>query len=154
MSKDFEKFDTDFDINQMCHRIAPKAKIASPLKKIEDPKEAFKSLLIKGLNAQIFMAHSDLIKREITITQRKWYFKTEDKKSWYVCLKYQNRSIPFLPDNATSFIVSTLNEVEEIYTNLLKEVETNDSFVNHLYELTKTLNIAKGRGSQKQETDE
>lgn len=155
MSKDFnieeEKLENikksipNIDLNKLCGRIAPTAKISSPMKKIKEPKEAFKALLIKGLNAQICLAHSDIIGRDTRINQRRWYFKTEDKKNWYVCLKYQNRSIPFLPNNSTSFVVSTLQEVEQIYTNLLKEVESNDDFINYLFNLTKTLNIAKGR---------
>lgn len=119
-------------------------KIVSPIVKRKDltPEEAFKELMLKGLEKQITYIQRDIVGVHLNEAIRRWYKPTEDKKGFYCYLKYQNRAIPL--EDGQAFLVKDLLEAKELYENLKKEVESNSDFLTYLFNQTKTMNIARG----------
>lgn len=111
--------------------------------------DALKRIILKGLENQLSYIDFDIAEQKLNFPIRRWYKLTEDKQGYYCFMKYQNRAIPFLENNATAYVVETLEEVKQIYKNLKAEVKSNPEFIEHLDAKIKTMKIAKGVATKK-----
>ncbi len=139
--------DVKIDPKTIVHRIG-NFKVAKPIAKANTPEDKFKDLMMKGLEKQLQYIQADIEEVYSTAIIKRWYKSTEDKKGFYCFLKFQNKPIPYLEDQATALIADNLNEVKTIYQNLKQEIENNSEFVKYLFELTKTMSIATRGGKR------
>lgn len=131
----------DFDLKRFS-----KYKIATKVEKQQEtPEEKFKNRLIEQLHNQIRYVENELYRTSTEKNQRRWYIKDVKQNNYLVTIRYQNKIIPFLPNDADGFIAENLDEVKEIYINLLNELNDNNDFSLFLFEKTKTMKIAKGK---------
>lgn len=109
------------------------------------PLERFTNRIIEGLNKQI-----DIIDSEIEgikpLNVKRWY-QQKDKK-YIVYIKFQNKPIPYLEGLNCGIYANDLYDVKKLYKEIIEEINSNSDFINHLYNLTKNMNIAKGRMSK------
>ena len=120
--------------------IAPKAK---------NKEEALKNTILRGIEKQLQYIEFDLREQKAPFAVRRWYQLKEDRQSYYCFIKYQNKPIPFLENNATAYVAYSLEEVKDIYKAIKKEVSDNPEFIKHLDSKIKTMKIAKGIATKK-----
>lgn len=128
-----------------------KAKTAKPViaPKAQNKEEALKNTILNGIEKQLQYIEFDLREQKAPFAVRRWYHLKEDRQSYYCFLKYQNKPIPFLENNATAYIVYSLEEVKDIYKAIKKELSDNPEFIKHLESKIKTMKIAKGIATKK-----
>lgn len=127
------------------------AKTAKPTiaLKAKSKEEALKNIILKGIEKQLQYVEFDLADQKLPMPVRRWYKLTENKQSYYCFIKYQNKPIPFLENNATAYIADSLEEVRDIYKEIRKQVKNDPEIIKVLDSKIKTMKIAKGVATKK-----
>ena len=111
-------------------------------KKAKSELEKLQNLLLEGIDKQLSILEKEQ-NGETVKNVKRWYQFDKDKGVYRVYLKYQNKPIPYLNDDAYAVEAESLARVA-VYYNLLRAELAKKEFMEYILKCSKKVPLARG----------